>query len=91
MKISQREARRLQKRVSELEKHIEEQRHGWGKDWPGGTHFRTFDATAHGELRAAIKTARTLKHAVVVALSDTQILFYALPLASAVNGTPKQP
>lgn len=81
MKISQREARRLQKRVAELERHIEAQHRGWSGDWPGGVHFRTFDASAHGELRAAIKTARTLKHAVVCALSDTQLLFYALPLA----------
>lgn len=84
MTISQREARKLRKRVAELERHIESQRRAWGADWPDGTNFRTFDASAHGELRAAIKTARMLKHAVVVTLNDTQILFYALPVATSV-------
>lgn len=82
MTISQREARKLRKRVAELEQLIEDQHRSWSKEWIGGTHIRTLDAAANGELRAAIKTARMLKHAVVVTLSDTQILFYALPVAA---------
>lgn len=80
MTISQREARKLRKRVAELERHIESQHRNWSRDWPGGVHIRTLDAAANGELRAAIKTARMLNHAVVCTVSDTQILFYGLPL-----------
>jgi hypothetical protein len=81
MKISQREARRLQQQVAKLEKQLDEQLRHWSSSWPGGVHIRTLDASAaHHELRVAIKTARMLDHAVVCTTDGTNIMFYGLPL-----------
>lgn len=82
MKISQREAQRLRKRVDELEKQIVDQNRSWSAAWPGGTHIRTMDASMHSELRAAIKTARMLKHAVVCTVDGQTIMFYGCPMAT---------
>lgn len=81
MKISQREARRLRKRVSELEGAIEKQRRIWGQEYVGGVHLMplTFSESCH--LPAVVKAARKMGHAVVVTGDDGQTLnFYALPL-----------
>ena len=80
-KISQREARRLKRRVDELEKVIKAQRNSWVSDWPGGVHIATvhlgFDAMRES---AKIATARKLGHAVVATETGEKIEFRALPL-----------
>lgn len=64
MKISQREARRLRKRVYELERILDAQKSQWSSEWPSSTCIGgiNVDPATH----ASIKTARLLKHAVVV-------------------------
>lgn len=78
MKISQREARRLKKRVEELERREGTRQSRWTTDYPGGTNFHTFrvdDTSA-----ASIRTAAVLGHAIVVRISNSNnLLFYALP------------
>jgi hypothetical protein len=82
--ISQREARRLQKRVADLERQIKGQRARWSADYVGGVEvYRiTLDRSSHAP--TAIRTARRVGHA-VVALCDDQpssedvIRFIALP------------
>jgi hypothetical protein len=81
MKISQREARRLQRRVEELEAQERRRRNAWLQDWPGGAHILTLnqpDELAGG----GCLIARKLGHAVVVVPSDDlrELRLYALPL-----------
>lgn len=77
-RISQREARRLRKRVDELERVIREQHFSWSKDWPGGVHIGT--ATGEATNVARIKVARQLGHAVVATENGDRIEFRALQL-----------
>ncbi len=78
--ISQREAKRLQKRVRELEAQEERRRCVWSSDWPGGVNIATLDPS--GDLKARIEVARKLFHAVVVTQDGGLLRFYALPIAS---------
>lgn len=83
-KISQREARRLRKRVDELEGEIKKQRSNWSTDWPGGVHIATVDFTSASLEIAKIQTARRLGHAVVATeASPSRLEFRALPLPVA--------
>ena len=75
MKISQREARRLQKRVNELQAELNEQQYRWAKQWPGGVNIFTENAPS-STLLAIVRTARALKHAVVVTENDQGSLYY---------------
>lgn len=81
-KISQREARRLRKRVKELEQAIENQRSVWSQDWPGGTDIgRIGDQIGiDPRLLGAIETARKLSHAAVCTTTGAVVRFHALPL-----------
>jgi hypothetical protein len=79
MKISQREARRLRKRVSELESVLANQRRLYAQEWTGGTEIGTATFT-EDIVTTAIRTARRLNHAVVVVGNETRtIRFIALP------------
>lgn len=79
MKISQREAHRLKRRIAELEGIQRKQRNLWWSDWPSGivlSRLKVSDSTY-----AEIKTARKLKHAVVVTVeNDNTIAFFAAAL-----------
>lgn len=79
MKISQREARRLRKRVQELEDREEARLRSWSKDYPGGTHIATVALDPNGAILAAIETALTLRHGVVAATDNGNVYFYAIP------------
>jgi len=83
MKISQREARRLRKRVEEFESQQDGQRRAWSADWPGGVEIarHTFDSSS-APVPTAVRVARRLGHA-VVAVGDEGgwIRFMALPVA----------
>ena len=79
IKISQREARRLHKRVGELEKLLADQKSYWLKQWPGGVHLGSI--SVNETEWAIICTARKLGHAcVIVPFSKGQIEIYAEPL-----------
>lgn len=79
--ITQREARAMRKRVSELEGVLEGQRNAWVRDWFGGTHIASFETAQDDDRFAAIFTARRLGHAVVlVATSYKSFNAYAIQL-----------
>lgn len=81
-KISQREARRLQKRVAELENIENERRSRWTNKYPGGVNIGS-TAAAGPLIHAALTTARKLDHAIVVTTEDDgHINFFALPIAT---------
>lgn len=81
-RFSQREARRLRKRVDELESQIRKQHNNWSSDWPGGVHIGSISWAARDITVARIETARKLGHAVVATDADDgkRIEFRALPL-----------
>jgi hypothetical protein len=71
--ISQREARRLKKRVRELEERIRMQNVRWASEWPGGVEIASF--TDVGELVSAeIRTARLLGHAAVCTVNQANVV-----------------
>lgn len=77
MKISQREARRLQKRVQALEKILSDQRKSyaadWGYDWVNIESLNLFEVSF-----AKVNTARRLGHAVIVLPGEgTKVSLYA--------------
>jgi hypothetical protein len=76
--ISQTEARRLQKRVAQLEALVAGERRRYGGEYHGGTHVATLNSVGD-YLLGTIKTARALGHAVMVTADGTQVFFYALP------------
>jgi hypothetical protein len=77
--ISQREARRLKKRVDQLEGVLRSQRASWGHVYPGGVNIATVTFAPEHTILTAIRTARKLDHAVVVVESGDVVYFYALP------------
>lgn len=82
MRISQQEARRLKRRVAELEGLEIARRRAWIADYPGGVNIMNIHAEP--VVCMAVKTARSLRHAVVVTCNgDSALQFYALPLAEA--------
>lgn len=79
MKISQVDARKLKRRVQELERILEHQRAAWCCDYPGGTHIATVEMPDASHTPTAVRVARKLGHSVVVIDSDRQLLLYAMP------------
>ena len=78
MKISQREARELRRKVAALEGREAARFSRWSSDYPGGTHFAT--VTLDDVTAARLRTARTLGHAVVaIPQSDNRLYYFALP------------
>lgn len=79
MLITQREAKRLKKRVAQLERAEKDRRSAYVSEWPGGVNIAS---VAVGDAPAmAIRTARRLAHAVVCTVRENgEVLFYALPL-----------
>lgn len=83
MKISQREARRLKKRVAELEDVERRRLNNWSREWPQGIHLCTL--RLQPEHAAVLRTALKLKHFVVVKFDgEVDAMFYASQLTSAV-------
>ena len=64
MVISQREARRLRKRVAELENREAIRNRRWGSEYPGGIHLDTVEVRPVEYV--VVTTARKLGHACVV-------------------------
>ena len=79
VKISQREAHRLRKRVSDLERIIYEQRQVWNRDFPDGVHIATLEGV-DPPLQAQIDTARRLGYFLVAtpAHGGSVLCFYAV-------------
>jgi hypothetical protein len=82
MRISQREARRLRKRVSELELAEDKRRRSWASEWPGGVEVASCKWNRDDVVPVAIRTARRLGHGVVaLENNDGLVRFVALQLA----------
>lgn len=80
--ISQREARRLRKRVEELEIQEQTRLSRWSSEWMGGTVIVYAKWKPQDSIPVAVRTARALNHAVVAtADNDGTVRFHALPLA----------
>ena len=76
--ISQREARRLRKRVYELETKQWKMFDAWVRDFPDGVHVAALGPIDPTVL-ASIKTSRMLGHAVVAVDYQNALHFYAVP------------
>ena len=63
-RISQAEARRLRKRVEELEEHERRRRSRWSSAWPGGVHLWTLDLGV--QPNEAVRVSLALGHACVL-------------------------
>ena len=77
MTISQREARRLRKRVEELEEWAREKR--W--DWSSGAPFSSVkiaDSSPSEAVLKAVEVARTLNHAVIAVPANGRMEYYAV-------------
>lgn len=76
--ISQREARRLQKRVFELMRNEAVRAQRWSTDYPGGTNIATIELSPI--IYAKVDTARRLGFALVVTISPSAntILIHAV-------------
>lgn len=79
-RISQREARRLRKRVESLERQIKNQRQRWGAEYLGGVEISRVSYEPFAPVPLAIRTARKLDHGVAVIADDNgEVRFIALP------------
>lgn len=79
MRISQREARRLRKRVDELERILSAQRYSWAAEWPSGVQLDSVQVQ-NNEWHI-VTTARKLGHAVVVVPDkENWLRVYGCPL-----------
>jgi hypothetical protein len=78
--ISQLEARRLKRRVEQLERMIEGERRRYARSYPGGVHIGQVFWSNAEHVASAVHTAQQLGHA-VVAVADGTLKFnlYALP------------
>lgn len=75
--ITQAEAKRLRKRVEELEAREHERANRWGKEYPrGGVHIAT---VALGEnSKGRLEAAQMLRHPLVCRVSGTSIYIWAM-------------
>ena len=76
--ISQAEARRLRRRVRQLEEEMRLQRHGYGLEWPNGETLMSVskdECIAEEEL-ATVRTAQRLGHPVLVRVYQNTLHFY---------------
>lgn len=84
MKISQREARRNQRELAQLQIQLEDQRAQWGRSYPGGTNIAQVNIGV-GTMLGRLESAQMLRHAIVaVPHSDGVVYFYALPLPEVI-------
>lgn len=79
-KISQREARRMKRRIAELERTLDDQRKAWMSDWPGGIYIDSCRLPSDTAPQS-VRIARMLGHAVVAIDAGDELRFHALPLA----------
>lgn len=76
-KISQAEARRLKKRVEEMEQRERIRMARWWTDYPGGVHIRTIALTESGT--DALDVAQKLQHVLIGKLDGSNLHIYAVP------------
>ncbi len=75
--ISQAKARRLKKRVEELERNERVRFNAYRSDYPGGIHIHSLEL---GDVsNATLQTAEKLDHALVIRTYSKGIRIYAVP------------
>jgi len=75
--ISQREARRLRKRVRELEQQREAERRKYGSDYPGECLLGLDEGDlVRSDTIAVVRTAQMLRHPVIVRMNGDRLVFY---------------
>ena len=75
-KISQREARRMQRELRQRDQNESQRRARWITSYPGGTHI---DAIVLSDVeRAIVDTAMKLNHAIVAKLDGGVLNLYAV-------------
>lgn len=80
-KITQIEAWNLFHKVRHYEQQEEQRGNAWASEWPMGTHIGQAQFNADSALVGSIRTARKLKHAVVVVAKESGLIeFMAMPL-----------
>lgn len=80
--ISQVEAWQLFHKVKHLEKQEDQRSNAWSSEWPLGTHIGQAQFNADSSLVGSIRTARKLKHAVVIVAKESGVIeFIAMPLS----------
>lgn len=77
MKISQREARRLKKRIHELEYERAEQRNRWVRDFPGGIELGHI-TLPRDWFMGRIEAARMLGYAIVATEHENTLHIFAV-------------
>lgn len=77
-KIGQREARRLRKRVDDLEEQRKNERAAWARSYPGGKNLGEMTLAADW-FRGRLEAAQILEHPIVVVMEGAKCKFYALP------------
>lgn len=79
-KITQAEARRLKRRINQLESIESERRRRYLRDYPGGVNIATSKYSDDKSfLPAIINNSRQLGHAVVVVADGATLHYYAIP------------
>ena len=78
MKISQREAHRLRKRVLELESSNQSRIERWATEYPDSTIVHRLNVD--NVTKAVVNTARALRHSVVVTMKDDSLIFWGSKL-----------
>lgn len=76
--ISQNEAYRMKRELSEHAAASEAQRRAWLRDWPNSVHLGSL--TPGPNVLAIVNTARRLGHAVAVTISGDEMLLYGSKL-----------
>jgi hypothetical protein len=79
MHISQAEARRLKKRVEELEDRDRRRSNAFVRDYPGGVNVGQLTYTQDTDfIPTVVRTSRKLGHAVVLVDDGCKVLLYAI-------------
>ena len=79
-KITQTEARRLRRRVEQLERMERDRRRAYASNYPGGVNIAIYTyADSTDFLPAVVHTSRKLGHAVICVVDDRTIRYYAIP------------
>jgi hypothetical protein len=84
-RISQREAHRLRKRLADFEADERARLARWASTYPGGVQIAEVVYDQASSVPVAIRTARALRHAVIVLENGGTLRYLALP-----NREPKQ-
>jgi hypothetical protein len=80
-KFSQTEAWNLWHKLKHFEEMEEQRANAWASEWPMGTHIGQAQFGPDSALIGSIRTARKLKHAVVIVAKESGLVeFIAMPL-----------